>query len=150
MSGAPRPGSDGVAENAFPSLSIAATYEVSGAPTPAARPRVARRRELGPGTVVADERAPLLRVRLVHQTADRDVDLVRVAEEALAIGAGQLHRLGVAMQERQRAGAERRDVVALEQVEGHRHERALRPRAACIHIDPAIGRVYRRFDRHAV
>src|SRR6266542_3360840 len=36
MSGAPRPGSDGVAENAFPSLSMAATYDVSGAPTPAA------------------------------------------------------------------------------------------------------------------
>jgi len=36
MSGAPRPGSDGVAENAFPSLSIAATYAVSGAPTPPA------------------------------------------------------------------------------------------------------------------
>src|SRR5204862_6843188 len=35
-SGAPRPGSDGVAENALPSLSIAATYDVSGAPTPPA------------------------------------------------------------------------------------------------------------------
>src|SRR4029077_20708699 len=36
MSGAPSPGSDGVAENAFPSLSSAQTYDVSGAPTPAA------------------------------------------------------------------------------------------------------------------
>jgi len=33
-SGAPRPGSDGVAENALPSASIAQQYEVSGAPTP--------------------------------------------------------------------------------------------------------------------
>jgi hypothetical protein len=35
-SGAPSPGSDGVAENAFPSASIAQQYEVSGAPTPVA------------------------------------------------------------------------------------------------------------------
>ena len=33
-SGEPRPGSDGVAENALPSASIAQQYEVSGAPTP--------------------------------------------------------------------------------------------------------------------
>ncbi len=114
------------------------------------RPGVARRGELGPRAVIADQLAPLVGVRLLEHAADRHVDLIGIAEEAFAVRARKLHRLGVSVQERQRARAERGDVVPLEEIQGHRHERTLRPRSACVHVDAAVRRMDRRLDRDAV
>src|SRR5207244_4859071 len=90
--------------------------------------------------------AALIRVALVEQPAYRDIDVVRVAEETFAVRGRELERLRVAVEEPERAGTERAEVVALEQVQGHRHERSLRPRPARVAVDAAIGRVRRRLD----
>src|SRR6185295_6975834 len=120
------------------------------ASAPFEAPRVARRRQLGVRTSILDQGAALLRVSLVEKTADRNVDLLWIAEETFAVRGRELERLGIAVQELERARAERRDVVALEDVQGHRDERALRPRAAGIDVDTAVRRVRGAFDANAL
>src|SRR5436190_782598 len=99
---------------------------------------------------VADRRAALFGVGLLEQTADRHVHLLRIAEEALAVRGRELERFRVPVQELKRARTQSADVVALEKVQGHRHEWALRPRAAGVDIDTAIRGVHRRLDADAL
>ena len=54
------------------------------------------------------------------------------------------------MEELERPGSERRDVVAFEDIQGHRHERTLRPRTARVHVDAPVGGVDRRLNAHAL
>src|ERR671936_1491870 len=102
------------------------------------------------GAIVADETAALVRVSLVEQTLDRDVDQLRVAEEPFAVGGRELERFRVAVEELERSRAEGRDVVPLEQIERHRNERTLRPWATRVDVDPAIRRVRGRLDPHVL
>src|SRR5207244_5187072 len=119
-SGAPRPGSEGVAAKALPSASIAHANDVSGAPHACGdrrtvagraaaaliRPRVAWRRQLRVGAVLADELAAAIGVVLVQEATDRNVDLIRVAEESFAIGGRELERLHIVVKERKRTRSE--------------------------------------------
>ena len=124
---------------------------IPGRPGPSlVAPGIARRGELRVRAVVADRRAALFRVGLVQQTAHRYVDLLRIAEEALTIRGGKLERLRVPVQELERPRPKGRDVRSLEEIQGHRYERALRPRAARVDIDAAIRRVRRRIDADAL
>ena len=93
-----------------------------------------------------DLAAPKRGVGLVEQPADGHVDLFGIAKESLPIGGGELERLGVRVKELERSGAEGGDVIPLEEVQSHWDEWPLRPRAAGVHVDAAIGRVDRRFD----
>src|SRR5258706_12203053 len=111
-------------------------------------PGVAGLGQLRPRAIVADELAALLGVALVEHAADRDIELVRVAEESLAVRRRELERLGVTVQISERPRPHGGHVVALQQVERHRHERALRPRAAREDVDAAIGRVGGRLELH--
>src|SRR5947208_16356514 len=70
------------------------------------RPRVAWRRQLRVGAVLADELAAAIGVVLVQEATDRNVDLIRVAEESFAIGGRELERLHVVVKERKRTRSE--------------------------------------------
>ena len=113
-------------------------------------PGVTRRRQLRVGAAILDQCSALSRIVLLEEASDRDLDLLGVAEEPFAVGGRELERLGVAMQELERPRPKLRDVVALEDVQRHRHERPLRPRTARIHVNPAVGRVDWRLDTRAL
>src|SRR5712692_10040201 len=106
--------------------------------TPLEAPRVAGRRQFRVRAVVLDQRSALLGVLLLEQAADRDVDLLGIAEESFAVRRRELERLDVAVPELERPRSERGDVVALEDVERHRHERALPQRATRVDADAAV------------
>src|SRR5438094_12105 len=101
-------------------------------------PRVSRLGELGIGASKVDQPAAERRVAFLEKALDRDVDVLGIAKEALAVCGRELERLDVAMQELESPRPHPRDVEAFEQVQRHRHERALRPRTAGVHVDAAV------------
>src|SRR5437763_15702097 len=92
----------------------------------------------------------LLGVRLLEHAADRDVDLIGIAEEALAVCGRELERPRIPMDELERTSTQRRDVVTLEEIPRHRHERTLRPRPAGVPVDAAICAVRGSVDAHVI
>src|SRR5206468_8444046 len=112
---------------------------VAGRPSaPLEAPRVPRLGESWMSASLVDQPAADRRVALLEEALDRDVDLLGVAEKALAVSGRELEGLDVAMEEVESPRRHPRDVIAFEQVQRHRHQRALRPRTAGIHVDAAV------------
>src|SRR5438552_18143013 len=102
------------------------------------------------GASIVDQPAADRRVALLEKSLDRDVDLLGGTEEALAVGGRELEGLDVAMEEVESPRPHPRDVIAFEQVQRHRDERALRPRTARVHVDAAVRRLHWGVDAHAL
>ena len=121
-----------------------------GSPTPGAtrhrpggcwQPRLAAVRRAGPKLRrrrVADERAPLVRVRAGEQRVERHVEEVGVAVPRLAIGERELRALGHGVDVLGRGVSHGREVEALEQPQLLEEDGRLAPRAGLQHRQPVV------------
>ena len=112
--------------------------------------RVAGRRHLGPGPIRADHLPPLPRIVARQQRFDRHVDEARIAEISLAVGEGELHRLGDAVQVAGGVVAELAQLGRVQEVERLQQRRPLAPGAAGEQPDLAERGVDRRLDAGAI
>ena len=112
--------------------------------------RIAGRGQLGSGAVHADRRGALARVPVGEQIVHRRPGADGVAVVALAIGEGQLERLGHDVDVARRVVPHRAQVERREDGEGLHEHGALRPRALPQDLAPRERRAERRLEGRAV
>ena len=93
-----------------------------------------------------EQRAPLCRIFFRQQNIERHVDEDRVAEIRLAVGGGELQRLGHRVDVGGRVVPHRLRSMPVQDIQRLQHHRPLRPGAAAIDIEVAEAGAARRFD----